>query len=90
MQRAIIPNRALLQTVLALEVNVIAIWEVKLKQPITAVDALVAAEEEIAITFETVFGVGADTASGVAAVDLDEQLAVADEAVGKYGRELLG
>lgn len=89
MKGAKIAKRTLLETVLALEVEIIAIGQVELKQAITASNALVTAEEQRAIAFETVFGVGAYAASGVAAVDLNEELAVADEAVGKCGGELL-
>jgi hypothetical protein len=84
-----IAKRTLLETVLALEIEIIAIGQVELKQAITAGNALVTAEEQRAITFETVFGVGAYPASGVTAVDLNEKLAVADESVGECGGELL-
>jgi hypothetical protein len=78
MESAIISKRTLLETVLTLEVEIIAIGQVELKQAITAGNALVTAEEQRAIAFETVFGVGAYAASGVAAVDLNNKLAISN------------
>jgi hypothetical protein len=89
MEGAKISKRTLLETVLTLEVEIIAIGQVELKQSITASNALVTTEKQRAITFETVFGVGAYAASGFTAVDLNKKLAVADETVRECSGELL-